>query len=191
MKLFGASIAQLRKECGFTQESLARELGVTKQTISNYESDKRRPDYEMLEAICDALNVSMECFLSKEEQEAELGEIYKKYPSSQSVKQSEPLYISVSSGNKVTDELRKLLHAMVDRLGDGDVRLLTDIAKRLQTHEPAVPFKQIGVAFNPVTGQKLPAFELVCDGTAETKFAAKLEQAEMVEDNQTEQVTPV
>ena len=69
--------------------------------------------------------------------------------------------------------------------------VITDIAKRLQTHEPAVPFKQIGVAFNPVTGQKLPAFELVCDGTAETKFAAKLEQAEMVEDNQTEQVTPV
>ena len=131
MKTFGHMIAQVRKEQGHTQESLAKALGLTKQTISKYEKDKRRPDYEMLEAICDTLNVPMEFFLTKEEQEAELGEIYKNYQSQGTAQAPVTLYTSFSNGNRKMDEMRKELHELIDRLSDADLRLLKDLAIRI------------------------------------------------------------
>lgn len=175
----GDTIKTMRLSRDLSQQDLAEKIGVSRSAIGMWERGVREPNLDTIEALADVFNVPLYSLVDTNGSSDPMQE------------QSEPLYISVSSGNKVTDELRKLLHAMVDRLGDGDVRLLTDIAKRLQTHEPAVPFKQVGVAFNPITGQKLPAFELVCDGTAETKFAAKLEQTEMTEDKHPEQVTPV
>ena len=72
----GQLMSTLRKERGLSQERLAELLNCTKQTISNYECNKRRPDYEMLEAIADVLNVPMAFFISKEEQREELDKIY-------------------------------------------------------------------------------------------------------------------
>lgn len=131
MKTFGRMIAQVRKDHGHTQESLAKALGITKQTICNYEKDKRRPDYEMLEAICDTLNVPMEFFLTKEEQEAELGEIYKNYQAQDAAQVRDTLHISFCSRNKKSDEMRKELHELIDRLSDADLRLLKDLAIRI------------------------------------------------------------
>lgn len=62
-----------------TQDDLARELGVSKQTISNYERNKRKPGYEELEAIADIFNVPMGFFLSEQEQREKLNQIYKSY----------------------------------------------------------------------------------------------------------------
>ena len=62
-----------------TQDDLARELSVSKQTISNYERNKRKPGYEELEAIADVFNVPMGFFLSEQEQQEKLNQIYKSY----------------------------------------------------------------------------------------------------------------
>ncbi len=72
MRNFGNLIAAVRRERKISQLQLAKALNVTKQTISNYERGERRPDYEMLEAIADVLNVPMGFFLTPEEQRAEL-----------------------------------------------------------------------------------------------------------------------
>lgn len=71
----GAMIRQLRTERGLSQGTLGDMISSTKQTISNYENNRRRPDYETLEALADIFNVSISFFLTKEEQESELARI--------------------------------------------------------------------------------------------------------------------
>ena len=80
MKNIGHLIRQLRTERKLSQDELAARLGVTKQTISNYERDFRQPDYDGLVAICDALNVPMAFFLTDRERDDELARIYATYP---------------------------------------------------------------------------------------------------------------
>ena len=48
MRDIGKNIKQLREGKGMTQEALAEQLFVTRQTISNYETGRTRPDIEML-----------------------------------------------------------------------------------------------------------------------------------------------
>ena len=79
MSDIGSMILKLRNEREMSQDELARRLNCTKQTISNYERNARRPSYEMLEAIADILNVPMSFLISKEEQREELERIYKEY----------------------------------------------------------------------------------------------------------------
>ena len=79
MKNFGELIAKLRKERGMSQGEFATAIGVTKQAISNYERNTRKPPYETLEAIADVFNVPIGFFLSAEEQRAKLNRIYRTY----------------------------------------------------------------------------------------------------------------
>lgn len=79
MKDFGILISQLRRERRMSQDEFAKLIGCTKQTISNYERNMRKPDYETLEAIADVLNVPMSFFLSEEEQREKLARIYRTY----------------------------------------------------------------------------------------------------------------
>lgn len=50
----------LREEKGYTQEELSKKLGLTRQSISNYEKNKRTPDFETLEVIADFFNVDLD-----------------------------------------------------------------------------------------------------------------------------------
>lgn len=75
MDAIGKLLKTLRKEAGFTQEEFGRRIGVSKQAVSNYEADIRRPDYETLEAIADVLNKPIGFFISPEEQQKELTRI--------------------------------------------------------------------------------------------------------------------
>ena len=59
MRDIGKNIRQLRTEMNMTQDELARNLFVTRQTVSNYENGKSRPDVEMLERIADVLHTDM------------------------------------------------------------------------------------------------------------------------------------
>lgn len=51
MSIFGERLAEERKRLGFNQEVMAAHGGVKKQAQSLYESGKRKPDSEYLEAI--------------------------------------------------------------------------------------------------------------------------------------------
>ena len=55
MRDIGKNIRDLRIQRNMTQDELAEKLFVTRQTVSNYETGKSRPDIEMLERIAEVL----------------------------------------------------------------------------------------------------------------------------------------
>ena len=56
MRDIGKNIKQLRQLKNMTQDELAEKLFVTRQTVSNYETGKSRPDIEMLTRIAETLD---------------------------------------------------------------------------------------------------------------------------------------
>ena len=60
---FGEKIKEARKAAGMTQEKLANELSVSRQTITKWESDKGIPDVENLKTLSKALDVSIDYLL--------------------------------------------------------------------------------------------------------------------------------
>lgn len=59
----GARITQLRKEQGITQVQLAETLGVSQQTITAYETGRRRIQVSSLPVIASALHVPVETLI--------------------------------------------------------------------------------------------------------------------------------
>lgn len=61
---FAKRLKELRMSRGLTQDDLARELKLVKSSISMYENGKRKPSFEVLEAIADYFNVNMDTLYS-------------------------------------------------------------------------------------------------------------------------------
>lgn len=59
MRDIGKNIHALREKAGLTQEALAEQLFVTRQTVSNYENGRTRPDLDMLLTIADVLHAEV------------------------------------------------------------------------------------------------------------------------------------
>ena len=59
MRDIGKNIRTLRERRGMTQEELAQALFVTRQTVSNYETGKSRPDIDMLVSIAQVLETDV------------------------------------------------------------------------------------------------------------------------------------
>lgn len=59
MRDIGKNIRTLRERKGMTQEELAQALFVTRQTVSNYETGKSRPDIDMLVSIAQVLETDV------------------------------------------------------------------------------------------------------------------------------------
>ena len=55
MRDIGKNIRDLREQAGLTQEAFAEKLFVTRQTVSNYENGKTRPDVDMVIRIAQIL----------------------------------------------------------------------------------------------------------------------------------------
>ena len=58
MNKTGRLIEQMRREKNMTQAELADAVGVSKQTISNWERGKRFPDVSLIESLSETLGVS-------------------------------------------------------------------------------------------------------------------------------------
>lgn len=58
MKLLGEKIWRLREKRGLSQEEFAELLGVSRQTVSNWENDRATPDAYKLKQLCEVLRVS-------------------------------------------------------------------------------------------------------------------------------------
>jgi transcriptional regulator with XRE-family HTH domain len=64
VKIFAERLRSLRVEKNLTQKDLARVLGLcSKSAITNYESNDREPDYEMLTKIAKYFDVSTDYLL--------------------------------------------------------------------------------------------------------------------------------
>lgn len=64
--MFNENLKAIRKEKGYTQETLAIELHVVRQTVSKWEKGLSVPDAEMLQKIAEVLEVSVERLLGAE-----------------------------------------------------------------------------------------------------------------------------
>lgn len=59
MLLIGAKIQEYRKRQGLSQEEFAAQVGVTRQAVSKWETDKAYPDLDKLVTICDILQIGI------------------------------------------------------------------------------------------------------------------------------------
>ena len=59
MRDIGANIRRARVRRKLTQDDLAQTVHTTRQTISNYETGRSRPDVETLQRLADALGVEL------------------------------------------------------------------------------------------------------------------------------------
>ncbi|XMB86085.1 helix-turn-helix domain-containing protein [Mycoplasmatota bacterium WC44] len=57
---------ELRIRNGFTQDQLAKELNVTRQTISSWERGKSLPDIEMISSIASMYDISINALFLNE-----------------------------------------------------------------------------------------------------------------------------
>ena len=56
---FATTLKTIRKEKGYTQSSLAKELNVSQNAVYNWENKKCEPSIEMIKKIADVLDVSL------------------------------------------------------------------------------------------------------------------------------------
>ena len=65
----GLFIASKRREQNLTQEQLAEKIGVSNKTVSKWETGKTMPDYSVVEALCEVLNISVSELIAGKEKE--------------------------------------------------------------------------------------------------------------------------
>ena len=63
--MLGENIRELRKARGYSQETLAQELNVVRQTVSKWEKGLSVPDADMLEKLAAVFEVSADALLGK------------------------------------------------------------------------------------------------------------------------------
>lgn len=62
----GERIAQLRKNRSMSQFQLAKTLNIATSTLGMYETNRRKPNMEMLEKLADFFGVSIDYLLGRE-----------------------------------------------------------------------------------------------------------------------------
>lgn len=60
---FSQIVKQLRLELGWSQQDVAERVGLNKMTISQYENGKRKPSFEMIEALAEVFHVDLNYLL--------------------------------------------------------------------------------------------------------------------------------
>ena len=63
----GKSIRYYREQKDVSQQWLANAIGVSKMTVSNFESDRKYPNVEMVKKICEALGITLGKLMSYKE----------------------------------------------------------------------------------------------------------------------------
>lgn len=61
----GQKIQSCRKEKGWTQDELAKKMGISRATVAQYEAGKRKPKYETIVRFADALGTSADDLLGQ------------------------------------------------------------------------------------------------------------------------------
>ena len=79
MMTFGERLLAYRNAVNLSQEKLAEKVGVTRQTVSKWETNQSVPDFDKILPLCEALGLTTEELITgeKEEKNAEIEEIKK------------------------------------------------------------------------------------------------------------------
>lgn len=103
---FASRLKQARENAGFTQQELAKALGVTKSAIGNYENGVSSPKWDVLLKIFDILHVEPN-FLYQDS-----FDLTKKYPVTLTPKQADLIaffnLLNAAGQNKVIDYAKDL-----------------------------------------------------------------------------------
>ena len=67
----GERLYELRKKKGFSQEEVAEKLNVTRQSVSKWETDESKPDFDKIVPICELFEITSNELLTGEVQEIE------------------------------------------------------------------------------------------------------------------------
>ena len=67
---FGQHLKELRKAKGVTQKQLAIDIGASERGIQQYELGARKPTYDMLIALADYFNVSLDYLVGRSDDPA-------------------------------------------------------------------------------------------------------------------------
>lgn len=97
LKTVAENIRTMRQSRSLTQRELAKRLGVSASTIAMWETEKREPDFEALEALADEFNVPLSAITG---QQSEVDII----PISAIKMHSVPLLGSVAAGSPINDQ---------------------------------------------------------------------------------------
>ena len=68
---FAENLTELRKYHNFSQEELAEMIGVSRQTLSKYETGESLPDIEKCKLLADVFSVSVDDLISYQRDQAE------------------------------------------------------------------------------------------------------------------------
>ena len=74
----GNSLFHARKKCGLSQEEVAEKLGVSRQTISKWETDETIPDIYQSKKMAKLYNVSLDSLIEFDVELDEIQEIIEK-----------------------------------------------------------------------------------------------------------------
>lgn len=66
---FHEHLKQLRRQGGYTQEQLAREFHISRQTVSSWEQGRTQPDIEALQKLSDFFSISLDTLLNEQTKE--------------------------------------------------------------------------------------------------------------------------
>lgn len=64
-KTFAQNLATLRKNAGISQKALASILGISDAAVNMLEKEKRLPSFEILLALADYFNVSLDYLVGR------------------------------------------------------------------------------------------------------------------------------
>lgn len=71
----GERLYELRKKKGLSQEEVAERLNVTRQSVSKWETDESKPDFDKIIPICELFEISSNELLSGTKEEKEEKEV--------------------------------------------------------------------------------------------------------------------
>ena len=130
MRSFGSVVTSLRKEKELKQEEFAEQLSklcgqrISRSAVSMWETDQRRPKYEIIEAIADWFNVDTDYVLGKTEERFRI-----KNPAAYD-----------GDGIELTDKQKEFIR-LVSQLSDQESELLLRILQSL-LHDQQSPGDQ-------------------------------------------------
>ncbi len=73
----GSNLFQARKKAGLSQETVAEKLGVSRQTISKWETDETMPDIYQAKRMAKLYNLSLDNLIEFDIDEREIEEVIK------------------------------------------------------------------------------------------------------------------
>ncbi|UJF34311.1 helix-turn-helix domain-containing protein [Paenibacillus hexagrammi] len=116
MSKYGDRIALLRDKHALTQEELANKLGISRASLSHYETSRREPDYDTINKIATFFKVSIDYLLGRTNSpEQVLDEDIKEFADSLELSDDKILekFSLTIDGNKLTSEEAKRFIAFV------------------------------------------------------------------------------